>query len=137
MHRTLALLRECDVRPSKFDAFRCRDGCSSHKYVDGYYSRLALRKRRENFRGADISTRLLRPSVAERNAILLKAKRTILLLWCVTCARSSKDDREDGSEKRKTWSRAILRNQDPISGANSISHREPRWIEIFDSAQHF
>lgn len=35
MRRTLASLRECDVRPSKFDAFRCCDGCASHKYVDG------------------------------------------------------------------------------------------------------
>lgn len=44
---------------------------AAHKYVDGYYSRLAaLRKRSENFRGVDINTVVmrLRPSeTTQRN----------------------------------------------------------------------
>jgi len=42
----------------------------AHKYVDGYYSRLAaLRKRSENFRGTDINTVVmrLRPSETQCN----------------------------------------------------------------------
>jgi len=73
----------------------------AHKYVDGYYSRLAaLRKRSENFRGTDINTVVmrLRPSETQCNTSESGAS-----LYDVTRARSFGDDKgtDSGRKKRK------------------------------------
>jgi len=56
--RRCTSLRECDFQNSVATVVARR---VVHKYVDGYYSRLAaLRKRSENFRGVDINTIVIR-----------------------------------------------------------------------------
>lgn len=114
--RSKSLERPCEnagFRLSKFDAFHFAAMVKrrlTHKYVDRYYSRLAmLRKRNENFRGTDTSMILtrLRPSEAAKRKVLLASGAEFLYLYDVTRARSLEDDKRDEEAASNELSRNL------------------------------
>lgn len=141
--RHFTALRERDSRLSKFDAFCCRDSVArraAHKYVDGYYSRLAVvRKRSENFRGTDINTVVmrLRPSeTTQCNTFESGAN----FVWCNTRTfvwKTIKEPMESERGERKVSLLAQFLGGDAGSDIGSLTRflvAKPCRITTFDRA---